>query len=795
MTLIHLSGQDEWLSDENPYPAEFAGGTWPLSHQVRTAQAADAEIVINTHNTGTGKTRAALLRLLEAVRSDGHHKRNCLLIAPTNELLRQHVEDAKAFVNRNGLPHSVIPIDGPTTRALAFPELQRSGAKLHAMLENPRILTGEETRGPIILVVNPDIFYCALYFRYGVHDQRNLALDFLKMFGTVIIDEFHYYNAKQVANFLFFFTMSKHYGYFDDPQAQRQIVLLSATPNDMVRRHLDRLNLRILWVEPHATELGGSAHRTPALGPVTLEVLPASDYPSGIADLVKSRCQEIVEWVRAGKHGAVISDALWRINAAHGVLRGPLGARVGRLTGAENLESRAKARSSDVLLATPTVDIGYNFERQGKEWQSLDFLLFEADNADQLLQRLGRAARVLGKGITDRTSTVIAIVPDALYKELQPLDGQTMQRTAFADIVRGTLRSQHELEAYIAQCAINETMLPLLQLQKMGGSDTRDEIEALYNSIYHVYAPAGRRTYKQLVAQTNRLLKHRQIYNSNAQARERELCKTFMTNLMTEAGIKDIPKRIQQTSDADWTTIAEQLQQPVNAKAAAYRAWKAEDRCELAVEEAHFNFRDCFNPPQVMVYDPGHLLADSDVTRYSVIHVAQNYEARYAESRAAWLAEHNLSGEVPEAPFYAVLQQQREQRPRLVFKLAADEDRGAWEGKHCNAITALLGLELRLENGPPLPARVLDALRDTPVVCLLVWDGVDTSTGVQQNWAGRAERTCRREGIVPYSLRIEWPDGEACYVLVTGTAALQVEAEMRGALRKTVATLSNAVIL
>jgi CRISPR-associated endonuclease/helicase Cas3 len=55
----------------------------PLQHQVDTVAALEEhDLVINAFPTGTGKTKAALLRLLDYPRS------NTLLIAPVNELVR-----------------------------------------------------------------------------------------------------------------------------------------------------------------------------------------------------------------------------------------------------------------------------------------------------------------------------------------------------------------------------------------------------------------------------------------------------------------------------------------------------------------------------------------------------------------------------------------------------------------------------------------------------------------------------------------------------------------------------------
>src|SRR3989475_8536052 len=118
MLSINLKAQDEyqWRGEENPSPATFPKGRgwYPLYHQWRTYNA-EEPLIINTYNTGTGKTKAALLRLLKRARDKGFHKLdnsedNVLLIAPTNELLAQHARDAREFCEQNDLPYQVVPI-------------------------------------------------------------------------------------------------------------------------------------------------------------------------------------------------------------------------------------------------------------------------------------------------------------------------------------------------------------------------------------------------------------------------------------------------------------------------------------------------------------------------------------------------------------------------------------------------------------------------------------------------------------------------------------------------------------
>src|SRR6266566_2337049 len=251
-----------WLG-ENPSPATFNPelGQYPLYHQWRTYNATEP-LIVNTHNTGTGKTKAALLRLLKRAREIGFNyldssEHNALLIAPTNELLAQHARDAEKFCEENGLPYRVVSISrADLDNYKAEPEFSegilRRGAALHYLLQNPRRVDEDSRKRATLFVVNPDIFYYAFYFLYARNDRIPLFQDIFTLCNYIIIDEFHYYNTKQFANFLFFMSLSKHYGFISDSSPSgRQFCILTATPNERVKQYLKGLGVKIGWIEPN----------------------------------------------------------------------------------------------------------------------------------------------------------------------------------------------------------------------------------------------------------------------------------------------------------------------------------------------------------------------------------------------------------------------------------------------------------------------------------------------------------------------------------------------------------------
>ena len=240
---ITLNAGYEKISPTNPLGLTPS----PLYHQQRTYDALKTnELVINTYNTGTGKTRASLLQLFDL---EGEH---VLFIAPTNELIRQHSDDIREFVQENKLNFAVAEVTGKKLREWEVVDdpgyRVRNARKLHELIQNPRDYFPELTqRAPLILVTNPDIFYLCFYTVYSPLDSANLFRDFLVKFNYIVIDEFHYYNAKQLANFLMFFILSKEYGYFN---RGRRICLLSATPDEKVFTYLDKIGLNYALICP-----------------------------------------------------------------------------------------------------------------------------------------------------------------------------------------------------------------------------------------------------------------------------------------------------------------------------------------------------------------------------------------------------------------------------------------------------------------------------------------------------------------------------------------------------------------
>ena len=754
---IQLLAHREKVAPDNPFSVEVTGATL-LYHQWRTYHALQTHaLVVNTYNTGTGKTRGALLHLLDP-KARGV---NMLFIAPTNELIAQHARDIQSFTQRAQLDYHIVHVDAASLRALSTPhEHERVGERLNRLFQNPQEY-GWDGRKSLAVVTNPDIFYYGLYFSaYNPHDRRNLFEQFVTRFDYVVIDEFHYYNPKQLATFLFYFVLCREWGYFE---SGRKICLLSATPEPEVLTYLQRIftTNEIALVSPrNEPSESESLASTPALASTTLEIRQSS-----LDEYVDISQAQLCEWVLKDKlDGALISSALWRINVAHAALKSSLGEQMARITGAEQIAQRRVAPKYPLILATPTVDIGYNFDKPDKTRQPLDFVVFDARSRDQFLQRLGRAGRVLGRTQTDVPSRAIGLlnVGDDGWVVLKALDGQTLARHSFSDAIQNAIPSRRDLYSYMQSYAVIEALRPMFNLKQMLRPDLLEWLEKLFDSVCAVLAPDNPRwRFGSIEGEMRRFDKLERIVRRKED--NAKLLGEFLQPYL------------------DWQKLS------VSSKEFAHLAnglggGRVRDEVLNWVEaqywlmESLFSFRETLETPAVCVFDPKHLLAESNVTVYDALHVAMNYEVE-------WFADDDdfatKTQQKPEkALVYGRLRDHRSTRLRIKFEYSAPDrlDRERFEQICCRRPIVLKGLRLRAELADgtgtfPLEPNVHHIYEDTFVPLLALREGTLES--------GILRSRLRDTNIFLRSLKVFFADGtESDYVGVIGSAAFFVHAEM-----------------
>lgn len=430
-----------------------------LQHQVDVYQAAAAhDIILDLAPTGTGKTKAGLSVL--------HHNRNrnAIYIAPTNALIEQQTEAAEKFVRDANLPHVVKAASAKDIKNWRDDLVgKRSGEKLYNVLREPATIFPECSDRPLLLVTNPDIFYYATFFAYNSLDRGNIASVFYNSFATVIFDEFHLYDAKQLVSLLFYLALSKVFGYF---QYNRKVVLLTATPEPACEAALKILKQSGVRISNPINGESQTEHLIPSQTAVSLEIRKQLDRDALVAEIADEVVQRLQKYPDC--NGAVILDSKDILNRLSDELKARgLENICGRITGNTPIAQRQRAAQKQVILATSTVDVGFNFEREVEPArQNLDWLIFSSRDRFSFWQRIGRVGRVLGKQQTDIPSEAIAYLPEQAWEqEIEDLDCSGGREALKQMLDSLDCMKRPFLEIYWRSEAFLEIAKPLLELE------------------------------------------------------------------------------------------------------------------------------------------------------------------------------------------------------------------------------------------------------------------------------------------------------------------------------------------
>ncbi len=758
---INLNAGYEKINPTNKFGLKYP----PLYHQQRTYDAFGTnDIVINTYNTGTGKTRAALLQLFDL------KNENILFIAPTNELIHQHANDIRAFIEEQGLNFYVAEVTGQKLReweVIDAPGYRvRNPRKLHELIQNPRDYFPDFKRQlPLILVTNPDIFYLCFYSVYSRLDRANLFRHFLQDFNYIVIDEFHYYNAKQLANFLMFFILSKEFGYFDGNG--RKICLLSATPDEKVLTYLDTIGLKCANISPDNEPTESNSYEKIQ----TLSELELTIHSGKMQNLFKAHPEWISDPLHSGKEGAIISSSLRTINEIKQTLQtAGLREKIGLITGAVATDERRKATESfPLVLATPTVDIGYNFKKMDKSRQNIDFVCFDARYGSEFTQRIGRAGRLLGKEDTTHASLAHAFVQGKLHTQLQP--GKTYDRREFATLVKETLGEDNQFYHYIQSYAVLEAFYPLYELYRQTLEEQQDKIKKLFETVQQVFAPQSDITFDEMFKK----IRWHLTYETVIEAHEKGAYDNFIQHAQEKAawGYFQHQSWLNGKLEEFQNTPSKQLNTAIEGF--IKRRSNREKVMEYAKEkytpiQSLFNFRGSDVGIRCGIYDPNHLFQNTaKYTEYDLFHVLSHCEFTTIPSKEKY---HELTGSWGNYCDFFV-QANRLKTPRDYVEFSYDAggtDQESFERQHCWGPTALKDLRLGLKNGV-VPLEMQNILTDRYITCLL--------SKIENRYA--LNNILEMTGQFSYPLNVTFGDGkQQKYQLILGSQAFLIHAELQG---------------
>lgn len=365
----------------------------------------EIDVVFNTAMTGDGKSLAAYLPVLQAT----HPDESVLAMYPTKELIKDQKRQVEKYQEQFGMQKRIGTMD-----ADILDELDTNLAWVSGRGDAIRQATNAE-----ILLTNPDIFHYVMTFRYFEPGKAigSLPAQIVRYYPQFIFDEFHVFQMPQVVAVLNAMLFIYHQ---TRKQGGRKFLFLSATPQNMLCRKLERSGMRyqiVKGVYQHADETIPGWRKI--LNGTTINMVKLGDGNT-MESWIRENLSVILDFYakNPGSKGAIIVNSPMTVKRLKHYFQELMDVGSFPLSFAENtgLTKDADPFSKDLLIGTSTVDIGVDFE--------VNFLIFESLDEGTFIQRLGRLGRhdgyqKNGQKITFQEFAAYAMLPGYSYQRLE----------------------------------------------------------------------------------------------------------------------------------------------------------------------------------------------------------------------------------------------------------------------------------------------------------------------------------------------------------------------------------------
>lgn len=382
-------------------------GIQPYAHQILAREfllggGKGTKILFNTCGTGLGKTYSVVVPLLEG--GDAYS----IFIYPTNALIEDQYQTILSVLRKTELSDNIVL---KVTALELSKYAKKIGIDRREILEDFLEATYSNQR---ILVTNPDLFYISLSFRFAKRFAKEIAIATLQRFNTIIFDEFHLYNWKQLSNILFFLKM------FSEFNEDATFIFLSATPNQELKNEIFRIfkNAKIQSVGEN-DQLNIRGEEFKALADTYLQIERYDNILSWFErnmDFLRNFIQKNRDVLDNDPDSkiVIILNSVYMAQQVKKLLEDKLNdldITIGAWHGL-NKYTRFIEKDRKVIIGTSAIEVGIDFKAI--------LLIFEADNASSFIQRFGRVGRIAGKPEwANFEFNAIALVPNYVYNYLQ----------------------------------------------------------------------------------------------------------------------------------------------------------------------------------------------------------------------------------------------------------------------------------------------------------------------------------------------------------------------------------------
>ena len=443
-------------------PKSDINGMRLLQHQVETLEAFhndEIDVVINVAMTGDGKSIASYLPVFQS-----EVDTFVLAMYPTNELIKDQHYALQRYQRdlQLKLPCLDTMYSKRITRLMEEHEEDRRSEEVRKLL----------TRNGILLT-NPDLVHLIRSYQYGWGFQRKeLPQVLASHFDYMLFDEFHVFGVPQivsVVNMLGFLAAQ----YRDKAQERKKFVFLSATPNPLLIRLLEKSGLRYKVITGLYAEMGDNDKYRRILQPCDISLHALSQEKTSEM-WIEEHLEELLRFFKlypSSKAAILVYSPATarRLTQRLEAFFTPHGITVGENTGLTSEEYRREALQKQILIGTSTVDVGIDFH--------INYLIFEGYSAGSFLQRFGR----LGRHEEFKEYRAYALVPRFVLERLTPVLGnkQAISRIQFNEAIQEAFPTEQEFKQYTHIWGPIQAAHVLEDLKAQQGKDNLDENRAL----------------------------------------------------------------------------------------------------------------------------------------------------------------------------------------------------------------------------------------------------------------------------------------------------------------------------
>ncbi|BAZ40133.1 DEAD/DEAH box helicase-like protein [Calothrix sp. NIES-4101] len=412
--------------------------SWHQAETYKELQDPNIEVIFNTAMTGDGKSLAAFISAM-------NHRTYSLAMYPTNELVRDQEKQVQGYKSQ------FLPKYDPQIYRLTAAILDDyiNIGKLPSRLEGLEDIAALNE----IILTNPDLFHYIhnfYYLRGKIDNPDRLFRRIDERYKLFIYDEFHIFSSPQIASVVNTMLLIRN-----TANHPKKFLFLSATPNHLLQGYLENAGIKTKIINPIDVAAykfdsdSDDSNWRQISQPIDL-IFPQRLEPnlrSSYEWLEENIEQVILEFFQNNPNskGAIILNSIAAVKKLLPKLKAVFEPQwqVRENTGLTGeTQKRDSVAEADLLVGTSTIDVGVDFR--------INFLIFEAADAGNFIQRFGR----LGRHAGFEKYQAYALIPNFLLARLfadksPPLeDKETYDRITFTNAIRSAWIDRNEFERY-----------------------------------------------------------------------------------------------------------------------------------------------------------------------------------------------------------------------------------------------------------------------------------------------------------------------------------------------------------